>query len=188
MDWLGDDKVKPSAPCLDHLYLEKHLGRPMQWAVCLLHANELPLRHLFAKLDGSTSGLREFSGPIGKKLPLCEKMEVITYQPVAGNMPNLDDKIINELSTDQKYLYEICQAVASGICTLELANRQPGKMEHSRWLTFANRILRHYVSTNRPSKNLKAMVQYIMTVYAPVWFLIKVKPTLKDGMEHTTFL
>lgn len=33
-------------------HLEHHFGRLVQWAVCLLHANELPLRHLFTKLDG----------------------------------------------------------------------------------------------------------------------------------------
>lgn len=31
-------------------YMEKELGRPLQWAICLLHANELPLRHLFTPL------------------------------------------------------------------------------------------------------------------------------------------
>ncbi|ESN93198.1 hypothetical protein HELRODRAFT_181119 [Helobdella robusta] len=31
--------------------LEKHLKRPLQGFVCLLHANELPFRHLFSSLD-----------------------------------------------------------------------------------------------------------------------------------------
>jgi hypothetical protein len=35
---------------------EEQLGRPLQWLVCLLHANELPLRHLLQKLDVGTSG------------------------------------------------------------------------------------------------------------------------------------
>ncbi len=34
--------------------LELKLNRPLQWFICLLHANELPLRHLFIKLDGET--------------------------------------------------------------------------------------------------------------------------------------
>jgi hypothetical protein len=45
--------------------LELELGRPLQWFICLLHANELPLRHLFLKLDGVTQGPRSMSGPIG---------------------------------------------------------------------------------------------------------------------------
>jgi len=30
--------------------LEEKLGRPLQWAFCLLHCNELPLRHVFLEL------------------------------------------------------------------------------------------------------------------------------------------
>ena len=30
-------------------------GRPLQWVICLLHLNELPLRHIFQNLDGVTS-------------------------------------------------------------------------------------------------------------------------------------
>ena len=48
--------------------MEKHLERPVQWLVCLLHANELPLRHLIEKLDGGTTGPNVFSGPIGSSL------------------------------------------------------------------------------------------------------------------------
>ena len=29
--------------------LEKHLKKPLQWFVCLLHTNELPFRHLFSR-------------------------------------------------------------------------------------------------------------------------------------------
>ena len=36
--------------------------------MCLLHTNELPLRHVFAALDGATSGPDTFAGPIGKKI------------------------------------------------------------------------------------------------------------------------
>ena len=32
--------------------IELTLGRALQWAICLLHLNELPLRHLFIELDG----------------------------------------------------------------------------------------------------------------------------------------
>jgi hypothetical protein len=32
--------------------LELHVKRPLQWFICMFHFNELPLRHLFAHLDG----------------------------------------------------------------------------------------------------------------------------------------
>lgn len=49
-------------------HIELKLNRPLQWFVCQLHANELPLRHLFNRLDGNTTGPRGYSGPIGKSL------------------------------------------------------------------------------------------------------------------------
>ncbi|KAB7494258.1 hypothetical protein Anas_01934 [Armadillidium nasatum] len=36
--------------------LEMFLGKPLQHDICLLHLNELPLRHVFMKLDGTTKG------------------------------------------------------------------------------------------------------------------------------------
>ena len=43
--------------------MELEVRKPLQWLVCQLHGNELPLRHLFLHLDGSTTGPRAFSGP-----------------------------------------------------------------------------------------------------------------------------
>jgi len=40
--------------CIRHL--EELLHRPLQWILSLLHVSELPLRHVFATLNGSTSG------------------------------------------------------------------------------------------------------------------------------------
>ena len=48
--------------------LETLMGRPLQWVICFLHLNELPLRHVFQNLDGVTSGPDFFSGPIGRQL------------------------------------------------------------------------------------------------------------------------
>ncbi|KAF2902020.1 hypothetical protein ILUMI_04171 [Ignelater luminosus] len=94
------------------------------------------------------------------------------------------DFIATNVSTDQKYLYEICQAVSTGSSSPELANRQPGKMVHSRWLTSANRLLRLYVSTFNLSENLQLLVNYVIKVYAPIWFLIKQNTSLKDRPKH----
>ena len=48
--------------------LESLLQRSLQWVTCLLHCNELPLRHVFTHLDGSTKSPDSFSGVIGSKL------------------------------------------------------------------------------------------------------------------------
>lgn len=161
--------------------IESFLGRPVQWLICQLHANELPLRHLFQHLDGSTTGPREFSGSIGKKLIGCENLPVAAFHPIVTEMPVIDKE---DLSTDQKYLLEICNAVASGVCSESLSLRDPGRISHSRWLTAANRILRLYVGTEKPSRNLEILAEYIVKVYAPVWFDIKCHPSCKDGAKH----
>ncbi|CAH1113072.1 unnamed protein product [Psylliodes chrysocephalus] len=49
-----------------------------------------------------------------------------------------------DLSKDQKYLYEISVAISNGILPANLVHCNPGNLCHSRWLTTANRILRLY--------------------------------------------
>ena len=49
-------------------YLEKLLGRPLQWFICMLHGVELPLRALVRELDGGTTGPTSLKGPIGSTL------------------------------------------------------------------------------------------------------------------------
>lgn len=160
---------------------EKRLQRPLQWIICMLHLNELPLRHLFDYIDGKTSGPSSYNGPIGKLLDKCEMRAVVEFEPIPGQLPTLKP---DDLSTDQKYLYEITSAAITGRCSDDLANKSPGKMSHARWLTKANRILRLYISSPTPSNNLISLAHYIVRVYAPVWFQIKTHPSCKDGSRH----
>lgn len=163
--------------------LEKKLHRLVQWLVCLLHANELPLRHLFEHLDGKTTGPRSFTGVIGEALKDCENLPVVQFTPIACELPEIT-KSRSDLSTDQLYLYEICDAVSRGQCDVSLAKRNPGKIVHSRWLTTANRILRLYVSTSEPSRNLRILADFVIRVYDPMWFEIKTKPFCVYGSKH----
>ena len=92
----------------------------------------------------------------------CDKIEV-DFQVVTST----------DLSTDQQYLLQICQAVSSGNCSVDLLMRNPGNICHFRWLTTANRLLRLYVSTTNPSTNLQILTTYVMKVYPASWFTIK---------------
>lgn len=125
--------------------LEEQYEKPEQWLVCQLHANELPLRHLMQHLDGVTSSPQAFAGHIGKQLSSCEHMPIVTFDRIEVELPVIT---LSDLSTDQRYLWEICNAVSVGKCTLALSRREPGALLHSRWLTTANRILRLYVSSS----------------------------------------
>ena len=52
--------------------LETLIGRPLQWVICLLHLNELPLRHVFQNLHGITSRLDSFPGPTRGIQKICK--------------------------------------------------------------------------------------------------------------------
>lgn len=165
--------------------LERMAKFNFQWNICLLHFNELPLRHLFVALDGTTHGPKSFSGPIGISLLSCHELPVVNFQHLgAGRLLPLSDDTANSLSTDQQYLYQICQAITVGTCTTTLANKVPGKIGHSRWLTTASRICRLYVATEAPSHELHQLARYVVDVYAPMWFLVKCQPSCLDGAKH----
>lgn len=89
-----------------------------------------------------------------------------------------------ELSTDQRYLDEMCEAISSGVVRQSLAERNPGNLSHSRWLTLANNVLRKYVGTSNPSKNLRMIVIFILKAYAPTWFYIKINNKCVDGASN----
>ncbi|GBN93159.1 hypothetical protein AVEN_90742-1 [Araneus ventricosus] len=79
--------------------MELILNRPLQWFVCQLHANELPLRHLFAHVDRTTTGPRSLS----------EKLSVASATPIENMLYEVTNK--KDLSTDQLYLMEICEVI-----------------------------------------------------------------------------
>ncbi|KAF2884768.1 hypothetical protein ILUMI_21375, partial [Ignelater luminosus] len=47
---------------------------------------------------------------IGKLLETCEKLAMVPFELISVMLPKLD---VRKLSTDQKYLYEICEGVES---------------------------------------------------------------------------
>ena len=90
---------------------------------------------------------------------------------VLENMPPDLDPF--ELSTDSKYIYKMANAISNGVVPADLSHIKAGPIAHSRWLTKANRLLRLYVSTENPSRNLKILATYIMKVCVPMHFNIK---------------
>ena len=77
---LGGDSCKTNTGHKggSHAHLEKLLGRRLYWAICQLHTNELPLRHLIEQLDGPTSSDTGFTGPVCSLLP---KVSAMPYNP-----------------------------------------------------------------------------------------------------------
>ena len=163
--------------------LEALLGRPLQWAICLLHLNELPLRHVFSALDGTTTGPNSFSGPIGKHLNgAVSDWKVVKYKPIPNpKFPFLPNPVVEDLSSDQYYAYRICSAVMLGTIDTGLELLEVGGLSHSRWLTLGCRILRFYVSQEKPTSDLCTLAEFLIKVYFPSWFEIKTQNKITDG-------
>ena len=81
----------------------------LQWDICLLHLNELPLRHIFMKIDGTIKGPDKFSGAIGSQLNgNVSKWGVAKLRSIPNlEFVILDNEVIDDLSTDQYYAYLI---------------------------------------------------------------------------------
>ena len=97
-------------------YLEMFLGKPLQWDICQLHLNELSLRHIFIKIDGTTRDHDKLADSIGSKLNRnVSAWKVVKFKsiPFAGFV-HLDNLTIDKLSTDQTYAYRFCWSVITG--------------------------------------------------------------------------
>ncbi|KAB7494927.1 hypothetical protein Anas_11759, partial [Armadillidium nasatum] len=114
-------------------YLEMFLGKPLQHDICLLHLNELPLRHVFMKLDSTTKGPDKFAGSIGSKLNgNVSEWKVVKFKPIPYNgFILLGNETLDSLSTDQYYAYLICCSIITGDVDDDLALLEVGPINHS---------------------------------------------------------
>lgn len=64
-------------------------------------------------------------------------MPIVIYELIEENFPSGEKNIIENLSTDQKHLWDINDAICSGEFSSNLASRSPRKLSHARWLTLA---------------------------------------------------
>ena len=59
----------------------------------IFHGNELPLRHLFVKLDGCTTGPQSFSGPIGNAIKgEVQLLDNVKFKGLAGKVHGIEKK------------------------------------------------------------------------------------------------
>lgn len=89
-----------------------------------MHGNELSFRYLFNFLDGKTTDPSTFNGPIGPQLNKTHHLLVIDFKLNGSGL--LDLKGV-DLSTDQKYLYKMVQAISKENCSPSLADKYSGK-------------------------------------------------------------
>ena len=121
-------------------FLEILLGRKVIWLVCMLHTNELPLRHLIINLDGKTSFDTGFTGPC-KALSHVTRLLIkypIDVINIGNNLIQLRDEIVHGLTDNQKYGYRMVKAIRTGELPQDLARLSISPVNHSRWLTTTN--------------------------------------------------
>ena len=72
---------------------------------------------MFEAIDGKTSGKESWTGPLGKMLPKVEELPLDPDFTVieGGDLPDLSEDEVGDLSTDQKYLYRILKIIKTGI-------------------------------------------------------------------------
>jgi len=75
--WLSGVKVNTGENGSAIWLVEEYFHRSMKLFVCMLHANELPLRYLFEQLDGLTTGPKSYSGPVAN---LCKDADCTIFK------------------------------------------------------------------------------------------------------------
>ena len=168
---------------------ELELMIAVQHIICLLHLNELPLRHLFYDLDGVTSGPDTFKGDLGKELAKdVWRDKIVAFPTVQGKLPDISEEQLKDTSRDQRLLYQLASALQSGTVPDKVACATIGPMMHARWLTFACRLLRKGLSTKKPKRKLSKLLRFLMNFYVPAWFRIKFSPHCQSGAIHFHYM
>ena len=175
--------------------IELELCRPLQWSICILHMNELPLRALIVALDGPTKGPSSYSGKISSAINIQDTefgaLPIENFKIIPGLVNEIADYVLNEMNNDQQYLYKICLSIQNGrewMCQSGVVHILPGKIHNARWVTTANRILRLYTSQKRPNTKVQRLMNYILNVFSPMWFKIRTQPTIVDGARNFFYL
>ena len=175
-------------------FLEEYLDRKLFWLVCQLHTNELKLRRLIAKRDGKTSSKDGWEGDLGKLLPTVKGLErELTFPaiPCKTELSELSPEDVAGLGSDQHYGHRIVKAVRKGEMDEELAALTVGKTGHSRWLTTANLFCdwwcRRHGLQGELLARLREIVDFIVNVYYPCWFRIKLHHSWIDGPSNILF-
>ena len=162
--------------------IQLELGTEAHQFICLLHLNELFLRHRQTELDGPTTGPQAWSGPLGRALVQDVWLQpVVSFTPITGNIKTMPKEVVDDLSRDARILYKLGLVVQSGVVLPEVVSATIGPPLHARWLTTAARDLRVYISTRKPSKAFCEIVSLLVKFYIPNFFTVKEHSHCQQG-------
>ena len=140
----------------------------------------------FHDIDDTTTSPNKFSGSIGSNIAGCvSDWEVNNFRPIRNpTFPYLSNHIVNDLSSDQYYAYQICWCVILAKVNENIRCLKIDPLYHARWLTLGCRILRYYISQINPPMQLTALAEFCVRVYFPSWFQIKWRCFITDGAQN----
>ena len=157
-------------------------------SACLLHINELPFRHIVAKLNGPTSSDKGWSSTVGKLFSKVETLQRNTeFEPIPRLEPLVDisEDIASKMSTDSVVAWKYLHAVVKGKLDPKVAALMCGQLAHSRWLTCGMRCLLLYMSKHdlgpEETEVLKLLATWVTQVYHPMFYEIKMNHEIKYG-------
>ncbi len=162
--------------------LEQILERKLHTVGCMLHWNELPMRAVFKSIDGESTGPTTFSGTIGKQAVIDQHDKPqVKFEPIITCMIELPPDVVQDLSTDQRMLYEYTLGISEGKIDPVWASRKCGPLNHARWLTLAIRVIMIYTRSIKPSLKLIRLVKFVVKIYSQSWFRIKGASSLAEA-------
>ena len=145
--------------------MELGLCRALQWIICIFHLLELPLRHLFCLLDGSTDGPTGPNGPIGRAIKNLNKnlKAFVNFVRIQSNLPDIPREMFKG-QEDLLILYDLVKGIETGLIDPQYLLKEMPNISNARWRTTFIRILRLYVQTEDPTRELKILVNFILKV------------------------
>ena len=113
--------------------LQNALKRNLVLIVCLFHAVEKVMQHLFLHWEGKKTKSPKYDGPVGRNfMNGLELKDIVNFMPVFGNVQNYAEDFVNSMNHDLQLLYRLCLAIQSGHFPGNLANLKPGKCHQAR--------------------------------------------------------
>ena len=190
---LADGTGSNTSPDVGAIFtLETLLERPLSWLVCMLHFNELPLKHIEDKYVGKTAGPEMRKGALGEKVYKINKnlCKMVDFKTIPGKVPSIDEVEPFLANKDQRYLFDFAWAISNKNGREFLLKKYgeipegPGQPHNARWLKTASCYCRSYVQEESPSEEHIRVVHVILNLYVPMFFQIKKNPSVVDGSKN----
>ena len=170
------------------------LERNLQHGICLLHFDEIIFGHLFVFYCGPSTGPGVFKTELGQQVTcISQNLKPITnYKQVKSifDWSSLLHDTKLQQNHDIQYFFNMAYSISQPNGREFLLKKYgenppgPGTQDGSRFLNDSAGVLRLYIQTKNPSKELYRLVYISLNFYGPLHFEIKRNPCITNGAKH----